>query len=283
MKNKNLIAISGKSGSGKDLVARIIKFIIVQYEVHRQIYDKFDSTVDYRYQSIWEIHRFADKLKQIVSLLIGISREDLEKEEVKSSYLSNEWNLTAIAHSFTGSKKEFEDFLMKDINNRVNVSCQPIPINNTDYIFEYFEMVRRMTVRELLQKLGTNAMRDVIHPNIHVNALFTDFKDDFSLVQDQKVAEPILGDLLLLENLPAKKIIIPDMRFLNEFHSVQERGGITIRINRDYDKTNAKYLHPSETGLDDMKDEFDYTIDNNGTIEELIESVKLILKRLEII
>jgi len=76
------------------------------------------------------------------------------------------------------------------------------------------------------------------------------------------------------------------MRFPNEMEAVKEREGITIRVvrpetrdyfqlkNRDGSITHAT-LHPSETSLDSA--EFDYTIVNDSTIEDLVVKVKEIL------
>ena len=77
------------------------------------------------------------------------------------------------------------------------------------------------------------------------------------------------------------------MRFLNEMEAVKKRGGITIRVNRPcsicggsgYHKMSCPVSksgeHLSETSLD--KAEFDYVVENSGSIEELIEKVKQIL------
>ena len=90
--------------------------------------------------------------------------------------------------------------------------------------------------------------------------------------------------------------IITDTRFPNEADAVKSRDGINIRIERDdyvfdesgkriiptkeYVNTNNKQ-HESETALDDYS--FDYVIDNNGTIEDLIIKVKEILIKENII
>ena len=81
------------------------------------------------------------------------------------------------------------------------------------------------------------------------------------------------------------------MRFPNELEAVKSRGGITIRVNRPYTTVvggngipatfNQNQFHPSETSLDNA--EFDYTIENNSSIEDLIHTVSLILKREKII
>ena len=155
-----------------------------------------------------------------------------------------------------------------------------------------FNPARNMTVRELLQKLGTEAMRDGLHTNVWVNALFADYKS--------------YGETKCYTNTTPKdneypNWIITDMRFPNEMEAVKERKGIIIRVVRQYSKEDLckgsspyirdeelstklakRYksfeslpvvtLHPSETALDDA--EFDYEIINDAGIPELIEKVK---------
>ena len=104
-----------------------------------------------------------------------------------------------------------------------------------------------MSVRELLQKLGTEAMRDGLHKNTWVNALFTDANS-------------------------RSKWIITDLRFKNEFEAIKKRDGVTIRISRD---SRSKATHSSEKDLDNAN--FDYYINNNGSIDDLREEIKLIL------
>jgi hypothetical protein len=65
--------------------------------------------------------------------------------------------------------------------------------------------------------------------------------------------------------------IIPDLRFNVEMAWVKSVGGITIRVERNIQPVSLD-IHRSETELDGVK--FDHTIENNGTIEDLIEKVK---------
>jgi dephospho-CoA kinase len=169
----------------------------------------------------FEQKSFAGKLKQIASLLTGIPVEKFEDQEFKKTLLGPEWG---------------------------TVSTNPL---NAIPVFGDVRFLHLMSVRELLQKLGTEAMRDGLHKNVWVNALFS--------------------DVSLEDN-----IIITDMRFENEMEAVKERGGITIRVVRPVEKskTTAR-LHPSETSLDSA--EFDYEIINDGEIVDLIEKVKEIL------
>ena len=128
-----------------------------------------------------------------------------------------------------------------------------------------------MTYREFLQKLGTEAMRNGLHTNVWVNALFANYnaigykyKDcDYKVIQG-KWEYP--------------NWIITDLRFPNEIEAIVERKGITIRVNRP----GISLLdHPSETSLDNA--EFDYKIVNDSTIEDLVIKVREILVKEKII
>jgi hypothetical protein len=136
-----------------------------------------------------------------------------------------------------------------------------------------------MTYREFLQKLGTEAMRDGLHTNVWVNALFADYKAKWVPTGDSVAKE----DVSLEKEYP--NWIITDMRFPNEKEAVEEREGITIRVVRPVhalsQENHCGLLHPSETSLDSA--EFDYTIVNDSTIEDLVEKVREILIKEEII
>lgn len=99
-------------------------------------------------------------------------------------------------------------------------------------------------VRRLLQRLGTEAGRNIIHENIWVDTAFN--------------------------NCDADKIVITDVRFPNEADSIKARDGVLIRINRP--GVGPKNDHASETSLEDYP--FDYHFDNDGTLEQLQEAVR---------
>ena len=71
-------------------------------------------------------------------------------------------------------------------------------------------------------------------------------------------------------------VIIPDCRFPNEVTTLVDSGFSTVhvRVVRDNFKsplTEEQQKHPSETALDDTTP--DFTIHNNGTIDELAQQV----------
>lgn len=116
-----------------------------------------------------------------------------------------------------------------------------------------------MTYRDLLQKLGTEAMRNGLHKNVWVNALFADYQ--FNIDEDEQVSY----------------WIITDSRFPNELAAVKKHNGIAIKVIRDSGNTIG-ITHTSETALDNYT-EWDYVIDNNGTLEELKTQVLSILEK----
>jgi len=184
-----LIGISGKAGSGKDTLFKLIDFV---------------ATPDI----LFENKKFAYKVKLIASVLTGIPLKKFDDQKFKKERLGYEWS--QVKHYMTqGCKHGYLDV---------------------------------MTVRELLQKIGTEAIRDNVHPNAWINALFTDYSDICNW-------------------------IITDVRFPNEADAIKERDGFLVRIERPELK---RYDHLSETALDDY-DGFDHTIINDASIVDLYD------------
>ena len=104
------------------------------------------------------------------------------------------------------------------------------------------------TVRELLQGIG-QGLRDAIDPNLWVKILFANTEG-------------------------WSNYIIADVRYPNEVYAIKKRNGVLIRIDR---KGAGAGNHSSETALDDYK-EWDVHIENNGSIEDLFEAMKIFIK-----
>ena len=144
---------------------------------------------------------------------------------------------------------------------------------NTSSYNTYTYKKSERTVRWLLQYVGTELFRDKLHQNLHVIGLFADYVPKFT---GNVVKESDLGDESKWE-LP--KWLVTDLRFPNEAIESKRRGGILIRVRRNF--INGVYIHkgnvehPSETALDNYQ--FDYEINNDGTIKQLVEMVKGIL------
>jgi len=198
-----IIGISGKSKSGKNTVATIMQCLSYGLSDYQIISILENKTVNPEDKSIWTQRSFAEKLKQIVSIVSGISVDNLNKEEYKASSLGEKWG----------------------------------------YI----------TVREMLQIVGTDCFRGMIHKDTWVNALMEEYR------------------FPKLSEYNPSYWIITDVRFRNECEAIKDRYGILVRVNRNLDKYSS---HLSETELDDFN--FDYTIDNSGDIFHLVGEVRKI-------
>jgi hypothetical protein len=263
---KNLIGISGKINSGKDTLGKIIQYIIciekgTLAEDQKDLSSFFIAPVSNELQSGWKLKKFADKLKDCVCLLIGCTRQQLEDRNFKEKELGEEW--------WYISKPEIDMFI-------------PYTEDNWAAHGDFEENLVMLTPRKLLQLLGTEAGRNIIHPNIWVNATFADYKS-----AGEKIGFKSYSKRDMEEGFGKKpNWLFTDMRFPNELEAIKSRGGITIRINRPYrpfdesrqtvDDVQMTPEHPSETALDDAK--FDYVINNEGTIEDLIDKAREILK-----
>ena len=269
-----LIGISGKMGAGKNLVCTIIQGLTAAKK-HNIENPSFEWIKKYYINSIWEQKAFAGKLKQTASLLTGIPVEKFEDQEFKNTPIGEDW----LVHWYidrVGQKHltlSAEEAIMADGRD----SGQDL-----------------LTPRLLLQLIGTECIRDKVHPNAWVNALFSDYLPavtyqmeivnlDASGLQREKTGKFIHSEY--------PNWIITDVRFPNELEAVKNRGGITIRVNRPYTTVvgengipatfNQNQFHPSETSLDSAT--FDFVISNDKDIEHLINEVRKILEKLNII
>ena len=84
-----LIGISGKIGSGKDTVGKYLQYLF-STEYPRHTFEEFLKYPRWVNDNDWQIKKYADKLKEIVCLLIGCTREQLE-DIGKAGYDENEF------------------------------------------------------------------------------------------------------------------------------------------------------------------------------------------------
>lgn len=228
--NTNLIGISGKIGSGKDTVATIIQYLTLDPEVFSMTNADILADLEHKgyvaSKSRYTVKKFAGKLKTIASILTGIPVEKFEDQEFKKEELGIEW-----AYAYPG---EYYD------------DGEPVMV--------------RMSVRQLLQKLGTEAMREGLHNNVWVNALMADYRP------------------IKLSQYDPSYWLVTDTRFPNEAEAIEEHGGILLRIERPGTSTGD---HPSETALDDYP--FMHLIVNDGDLNDLINKVREFLIQQQII
>lgn len=159
---------------------------------------------------------FSDALKDIVSILFQWPRNLLEGD----SEYSREWRETI------------------------------------DEWWSKYLQIKEFTPRKALQLIGTDMMRDKLHPNIWIN-----------IIERQ-----------LTNN---KNIVITDVRFNNEVNMIINHGGYIIGIKRDKASIYTEAKHKSEYDIDQIIDQIEKEdiIYNNGTIKELYDTIKLHMMR----
>ena len=267
-----IIAISDYAGSGKDTVGSMIQYL-TEYpfsenktDDQNRSYNSYIMDVGMGHKPLWIIKKFADPLRQVAAILLGMDFEFLYTDEFKQMVLPEYWNILA-------EQLEY------------GTEFPPIP----------------MTGRMFLQKLGTDAVRNNLHENAWVNALMAQYTPDRGYEYPVKHIEgntfEVLGTPTLIDK-GYPNWIITDLRFPNELEAIKERGGITIRVNRTYstkpvyigdeldgcsrnDFEQTKPKHISETALDSAT--FDYVIENDGSIDQLLAKVKEMLIHFKII
>lgn len=101
------------------------------------------------------------------------------------------------------------------------------------------------TLRQGLQRFGTECMRNVFIDSFWIRRLFMD-----------------------IDGYPAKSFVITDVRFDNEASAITKRGGFIIEVVRPgAGLSGGTGKHLSEQGID--RDFINYTIYNDGDLQDL--------------
>lgn len=269
-----IIALSGKKNSGKDLVYNIINYLYVKHK-HPHIYKAyflgFDLYLHYRKTDKigwlgFENIKFANKLKNIVCLLIGCTREQLEDRDFKEKELGEEWRRWYWSYYKVSSDFNTKGKISGYFDSKEKAEEGKSDFKEVFYKSDNWKLKSEiLTPRILLQEIGTDLFRNQLHPEIWVNSTFNNYLTPHNSLDNNLKMYP--------------NWIITDLRFKNELKAIKDRQGITVRINTIWDYSNTDSFlkninqneHPSETELDN--ETFDIVLDNNGTIEDLIEQV----------
>ncbi len=113
-------------------------------------------------------------------------------------------------------------------------------LQSTDVLVEYIR-ANKDNFRLVLQGWGTNVRRELWGEQYWI---------------DQWVKEAC--------KMPAEILLVPDVRFKNEYDIIKSMGGYMWRVERLPTYLDA---HPSETDLDEAK--FDFTLKNSGDLSYL--------------
>lgn len=218
------ITLCGRKQTGKDTSARYIKYTLTE-DLRHNIDDWYNSKINGPAYEFHQVHitHYADALKKACSAIFNIPLEDMETETGKKKLTDIRWPKRHELFDASGTKRII---WLPDPNGRL------------------------MTVREILQYVGTNLFRTQMDPDVWVRSVYRKKYSDDSLV------------------------IIADCRFPNEADIAREHG-ILIKLERSTGLEND--IHMSETALDGYKD-YDYVVDNNGSYKDLYKQLNYILR-----
>lgn len=239
----------GVAQSGKDTCVKIWQLL----DIKKALKDKRPDDVYVKHYldkpnqprnmgSAWQKKAFATKLKEIICIITGCTMEQLEDNDFKNSKVP-EWMKCFRVVYTDGYSKYTKLFNSKDESS----ACIDKVYESDGNVIS--NGVHWLTYRELLQYMGTEVLKFMIHPDIHIHMLLQEYND--------------------------ANWLISDCRFINEAKAITDRGGKTIKILSPVKGANK---HQSETELAHIVP--DYLIDNKDySIDFLIESVKEIMIR----
>lgn len=276
--NKNLIGISGKIKSGKDYLAKIVNYVDSRSKVP---FDHWDGNYTYN------VKKYADKLKDIVSMMTGITREQMEDQGIKDQTIGEITGEDWVRYLISVEQMPIDGIEVERTHlNRIFSTREEAQEYCDAYKAPSYDILQKnvveenLTLRHMMQLVGTEAFRNNIHPDAWVKALFSNYSS-------------------------YSKWVITDMRFVNEAERIKQEGGYLIRINRplklrfpdlydsytkqsevasfenylihSHNKLYRTLIHKSETNLDNYKG-FNLTLNNESNDPTyLINNIKPII------
>jgi hypothetical protein len=262
-----ILGISGKAGAGKDEVASILckEFRFVRV-----------SLADPLKRFAQEVFQFSD------AQLWGPSEM---RNMVDARYprgLSGKfgWVCHSCKVAMHGEAPIEEKTPGRIIGSKVPcVVCKEVPADDK---WHYIETPAFLTPRYALQQLGTQWGRDC-YENVWIEyaVRVADQLEKGGYAYDNKrgLFPTSSSDFMS----PKTDVAIPDVRFKNEIEGLKKAGAVLIRVKRPVaGLEGAAGTHRSETEQDDIHDtDFDFVINNEGTLAELHLMVKEVMRTLK--
>jgi hypothetical protein len=217
-----------------------------------------------------------DTIAAIIQYLLCTNKGDLDIQNVVKYYDKHAWWLEYQSgwevKKFAGKLKQVAELLTgipkyMFENREFKVGNMPE---------EWTKHGMPMSVREFLQRLGTDGLRNNLCDNVWVNALMIDYKPEHDVEYTTTENNSVIPTEFITTY---PNWIITDCRFPNEAHAVKRKGGIIIRVDRPSVQPVNK--HVSETALDSWN--FDYKIMNGSDLTALAFTVETILKKEKIL
>ena len=180
-----IVSVSGKIGSGKDTVGKIIQYLIYMTKDVAGRYYPPDVFIDeihdvyLDHASNWKIVKWADKLKDMVCILLSCTREQLEDRVFKETPLGEEWTSYGYANGFWSHSDNNPSHKTMD-----TIQCDKETYEEQKRINWQTAYKRELTPRLLMQLLGTECGRQIIHSNVWVTSTLNDYRGDIEIWKD---------------------------------------------------------------------------------------------------
>jgi hypothetical protein len=205
-------------------------------------------------------------------MLIGISGKIKSGKDTVGEML---YNLGCIEYSIY--KYSFADSLKKIVASIVD--CDYRSLNNQEFKASYIPNFMKITKDGIITHIVPCSKifyKDIFrtYEVVTYREALQFFGDKFRSEYGQDFWIRMLKSDLVSESTCLS--IITDVRYKNEADFIKSNKGILIRVDRpEIQVSRSISSHSSETELDNYPN-FDYIIENNGTLEELESKVRLI-------
>lgn len=244
---RNIIAVFGKSKSGKNTVGDMIAA---------------------SHKGVVQI-AFADRLKQLCAELFDLASSDLNTDEGKARPTALACPTCPMCGSIdvemlpsTIAFSSFYDQPVVNYKGPRQLTCRACGAPGSPESFKGF-----WTPRMILQHVGTEGIRRV-DPMAWARIAAR------SAVSLLDARGQVSGERL------TSLVVVTDGRFRTELAAIRAVGGMAWRIRRPEtdDATTGIARHVSETEIDGIPDEdFDAVITNDGTLDDLLHAVRAAL------
>jgi hypothetical protein len=260
-----LIGIAGQKFAGKDTVAHLINGIcsqslpIMEGQMEPpEPYEVIQSGGEI-FQSPFRIKKFADKIKDMTCVLLNCTRQQLEDPVWKEESLGEGWLKYKLEYTiFTNHSGDMDGEFYYSTREEANAEMVRVmrKVTYEKAILKYINVIPvEMSPRLIMQTLGTEWGREIIHPDLWVLSTFRNWNS-------------------------SSDWIITDVRYTNEANEVLKRGGILIKVNRN--SSSSADTHASEQGLEGFED-YDFVINNNHDLINLQDKIYELCLELDLI
>lgn len=191
---------------------------------------------------------FADGVREVGTLLFGLSDVELRDPEIKKRVMP----IDSIIDLDKAAMKMYE-WVWSDLNRRKLVSnddtvdCTRVYLTLKNGLYSLLNY-HNVTIRNWLQVIGTECFR-TLNPNFWVKYL------------EMKIKTSGL-----------ERIVITDVRFDNEGEMIKRLNGTIIKIERDL----AIHLVNTHASEKEMNVSPDYVIVNDGSMDHLYQQISMI-------